>query len=111
MLGGFASPKALADELGLERFGDRTIREVETDGRGLRDYEAAAVAHACGISPSFFTIDLSALDDPASPAAALDALELLVARVDQVRGRVEEQRQPQQASTGPGDGAPGGGAA
>lgn len=75
-LGAYKSVEALADALRLPNFGARTIREVEADRRGMHPHEIEAVARLVGVSPAFFTADLSVIPttitEPEAPAFAVD---------------------------------------
>jgi hypothetical protein len=63
MLGGFASTKALAKELG-PGLSDKTIKKIEAHGdpRLAEPHELEQIARACGIDPGFFQVDLAHLN-------------------------------------------------
>lgn len=103
-LAGIGSQLALARELNLDGFGDRTIREVELDKRKLKPHEREAVARLVGVSPYFFTLDLERLG-PENEAGALTpetARELLAELARLARGpdRGEGPSSPGQSGTG-----------
>jgi hypothetical protein len=64
-LAGFGSTKDLAKAIGNDaKLGDRTLRTLEGDSapRTFRAAELNVIARACGVDPSFFSIDFRSLN-------------------------------------------------
>lgn len=100
-LGGYGSHKALADALQLSNFGERTIREVESDRRALKPHEKQAVAELVGFSPALFEVDLRLIgftdlrpDAQGLAQAALEAAQELLRAAAADRPSLDEPDHP-----------------
>lgn len=70
------SVKELAQRIGQDGLGERTLRSLEGDaGRAWRPMELQAVAQACGLPYEFFTVDFQQLTLNGRVGQRLDALE------------------------------------
>lgn len=111
-LGGYRSHKAFADALAVPNFGERTIRDVETDKRRLYDHERDAVARLVGVSAMFFEVDLQVdleelrprpLRDPEtgvlSAAGLRDLLQQALAEIDEAAARAQPETTTRRAGT------------
>jgi transcriptional regulator with XRE-family HTH domain len=61
ILGGFETPKALADRIGEKGLGETTLRSIERGVREMEASEALVIAVACGLDPNFFYAPLRTL--------------------------------------------------
>lgn len=66
---GFRTVEAFAEHVRIEGLGPGTLRDIEAprNKRLLWDYEATAIAEACGIHAAYFFVPIEHLGDVAAP--------------------------------------------
>jgi transcriptional regulator with XRE-family HTH domain len=67
----------------LAGLGEKTLGRIERGERELRTRDAREIAEACGVPVEFFTADREQLG-PGSPAASLEAIERVEAKLDRL---------------------------
>lgn len=77
--------RTLAKALDIPGLGEKTLGAVERGEREMKSHEVAPIANVLGVSPAFFTADLSTLGEGAAEddlAGAVNKLLQLVAHLD-----------------------------
>jgi transcriptional regulator with XRE-family HTH domain len=89
-LGGFNSLNALAAAINRPGLSVGTLRRISAGHREAKDYELAWIAEACGVTPAFFTADLTQGTEAAESDRTEYLARRLLERLDKIDGRLKD---------------------